>query len=96
MVKRLSDVVGQEVSLDLGSKGVLRGKLVVKDVAKFIGFQGGFYPNREIRVMNKVYALVPENKNLWYNFGMACSPFDRKCTVNEQNQIIYTEDSSVA
>lgn len=95
MVKTLSEVVGQKVSFDLGPKGVLQGRLVVKDVAQFIGYQGGLYPNREIRQMVKNYALIPEGKNFWYNLGTIDSPFDRKCTVNEQNQIVYTEDKRV-
>lgn len=91
MSKTLSQSVGEAVSFDLGPKGVLIGMLDIRPESRFIGYKQGDSGKEEVRRIVYNYALVPEGKSFWYNLGMVDSPFDKGCTVDEQNRINYAE-----
>ena len=90
-VKTLSQSVGEVVIFDLGSRGALRGNLKLRQESQFVGYQQGDSGKEEIRRTVSTYVLVPEGKSFWYNLGKVGSPFDKGCTVDEQNRINYTE-----
>jgi len=91
VVKTLGQSVGEVVTFDLGSRGKLVGKLELKQESQFVGYRQGDSGKEEVRRIVDNYALVPEGKSFQYNLGMVGSPFDRGCTVDEQNRINYTE-----
>lgn len=84
--KTLSDVVGQEISWDLGSRGILKGKLELRKGTKFVRYDS---ERKEINQEISIYCLVPEKSNFWYSLGVVGSPFDRGCTIDAENRISY-------
>jgi hypothetical protein len=82
-VKTLGDVVGQMVSWDQGSQGVLKGKLELRPDTQFVRYdEQGKEVTRDILIYR---VFVQGQANFWYGLGVVGSQFDRGCTVEGNN-----------
>ncbi len=81
--RRLSDVIGQEVSWDMGSR-VLKGRLDIGTVAHFVRYNSG---GKAVSEEVIYYYLIPKEGKFRYNLGSVDSPFDLSCVVDEDNRI---------
>jgi hypothetical protein len=83
-MRTLAEAVGDVVSWNLGSRGIIVGNLVVEDVnlsGKFI--EDGKWESVPV----KHYFIVPK-KGPSYCLGIDDSPFYRGCRVDDNNELV--------
>ncbi len=91
MSKTLSQSVGEFLTFDLGPRGKLIGLLELKQDSQFLNYKHTDSGRVEVFKSVCTYALTLAGKSFWYSLGAVGSPFDGCCTVNEKNEIVYTE-----